>query len=720
MPEEIKKIEPTKEATEPKTEEELLKRIYQRFQKAKDAKCRIDFETDIKESKRSFKAKPFTESQETEMKEKGIPPVKVARGTTNALRFASILTAKRPELKALPIGRGDRAIANLAQRAFKKIWSENHGNMKHFKVVLGNVREGESHFNCYSEHFGLAGDVRIKIGVLGAKRVLFDPDMATEEPESWAYKINYRAISPEEAKDKYGLKGEDLYYAAQIQPSMESEQSHDSEPGGRYEDGKTGQAETVWTVWELEYYEKRKYEQKYWLDPGDSKEQPMLYRRSDDAQELETAKENLRLKYMVTNPDTGEEVLDQKQYDEHVNGLKPIRVMQTDLRYVLVCGKKIIEDKTNPYKVDSQKEPIDPIITLRNIDIGEVYSRGNMYFATGPLQEIAKRRGQSIAVVAATIGSPITVDDAKVILDHEKWRTGVTKPKEILHYKSIEGEGKPEALYQNIPDLSRVFQLEDRALQDLNDCFNLSSEVMRGESGSSRMSGRLAGMLKDFGMEGNSYLLTAVEEVLRKLGVCLISMAINEWPMRYWEALLEEEDKDDKGQILPEYVEALAKLERKEISIIDLDIGIRSGSSLPTSRMESLEVSIELATTPVPDSAVYDVEAVLNKIDDPEAQEVLKRKNIKGKMLQQMDKMGQDMKMMANQLEQVTKEKEALKAALDKEKITKVGSEGQMKFKYETTIEKMNLRMEALAKELGAITGMLKKGFQEKQNASGK
>lgn len=709
MDEEIKNTASIDPGTQNKEQDDLLKKVYQRFNRAKDAQCRKDFLTDCQTAKRNFKGHPFTEEQEKEMKDAGIPPVKVARGTTNALKLSSILTAKRPELKAVPIGKGDIGVATLCQRAFRKIWDENTGNMKNNTLVLGAVREGEHHFNVKSEHYGLRDDVKILLSVLEGGEIVFDPDMSPGNPESWGYKIKYRAISPEQAKDLYKLGPDDLYYIAEAQPDKDSGSDHDSEPGGKYEDGSKGKEETKRTVWELEYYEKRKYQEKYWLDPGDSEQMPQLYPRSDDGAELENAKKNLKIKYTIQDVDGSTKI--DPRYEEHVNSIKAITVTKTDLRYVLICGKKFIDDKINPYQEDSRKDPIDPIITLKNINIGEVYARGNMFFASGPLQEISKRRGQSIACVAATLGSPIMVNDNDVtLLSNETWKKDISKPKAILHYKSQDGTNKPEALYQTIPDLSRVFQLEDRAQNDLNDVFNLAADVMRGEQGKGRMSGRLAGMLKEFGMEGNSYLLAALEEVFRKLGVCFLAIALNEWPFRYWESLLEKEDYNEKGELKPAYQEALKKIASKNITIMDLDVGIRSGSSLPSSRAERLDMAIELATTAVPPTAIYDAEAVLEYIDDPQAADVLERRNQRAQMAQQIDQMDKQMKQMSMQLDSITKEKDGLKSKLDEKTLQKVASDGQQKFRYETTIEKMNLRTESMAETIGALMTMLK-GF---------
>uniref|UniRef100_A0A6M3IJF2 Portal protein n=1 Tax=viral metagenome TaxID=1070528 RepID=A0A6M3IJF2_9ZZZZ len=657
--------------------EDILNTVYTRFKKARDATVRKEFENDLESSKRAFKGQVFTDAQVKKMEENGIPPVKVSRGTTNALRYASILTASKPELKALAKGRGDKAIATLIQRAYTKIWEENRGVMKNFRVMLGTIRDGLSHFNCWSEKYGMAGDVKIKFNKLDAKKTYYDPETTEDDMDDWRYRITAKAITKQEAKDLYGLKDDEFYYTFMEKPDQENAGTdHDSEPGGKYDDAPTGkQEDPKRTIWEIEYYEKQKKSQKLWFD----KDLMKAFPRFDNLEKDNQAKMALMMGAPSETP------IDQR--------FQPLEVANKDLIYRLVVGKKLIADIINPYKKDNLAEPVDPIIPLPNIPIGSAYPRGNMFFAIGPLEEITKRRGQSIAVVSATMGSPILAKKGTVNI--ADWQKKLTKPKEILEAEWDDPADKPGPLYQTMPEMSRVFMLEDRALNDLNDVFNLTP-VLKGEAETGRMSGRLAAMLKEFGMEGNAYLLAAAEDSFRRLGVCLVVMALNEWPYHYWERLVEDEDKDpESGELMPQFVQAFEKLKSKDVSIIDYDIGIRSGSSLPSNRMARLDLAMELATTPLPPEAVYDREAVLSYLDDPQSEAVLKRQNDRMQMRQQIQKMGGDMQQMIEQLDGMNKDIQVKQEEIDTMKIQHVEDMGKAKWRYETTIEKMNLKLAA-------------------------
>jgi len=672
-------------------EDKTIELIYTRFEKARECPARKDFDDSVTEGKRAFKGRVFSQSEETSMKEAGIPPVYVARGMTNALRLASILTANRPELKAIAKGRGDGAIATLIGRAYKKIWEENNAQMKNFRVVLALIREGLSGFNCKSEKVGLAGDVNIKIGRLNSQKTYYDPETEEDNLEDWKYRFLARAMTPEEAKGLYGLAEDELYYELAKKPDdKETGTDHDSIPGGSYDDAPGGQAkERKRTVWELEYWEKLTYTRKLWFDQVTSKAFPRVDKEKQD--------NKIKMTWAYKNPS---EIPINERF-------QPIEIKQRELRYKLIAGKKIVIQTTNPYGLNQLGEPVDPAIEIVNIPIGETYPRGNMYYAIWPLKEISKRRGQSIAVVAATTGSPIVAKKSTVNI--AEWQKKLSKPREVLEWDG-EPEDKPSPLYTNLPDLSRVFVLEQRAESDLNDVFNLTP-ILKGETETGRMSGRLAAMLKEFGMEGNSYLITALEEAYRKLGVCLIVMALREWPFHYWERLIEDEDrqKDEQGnvtaQVLPEFIKALELIKTKDVSIIDYDIGIRSGSSLPANRMARLDMALELAKEPVHPDAIYDAEAVLDYLDDPQAGQVLKRKGKMRQMTMQLQEMTGNMEQMADRIKELGEESGQRLEIINKMKVDHEIDKLNIKGRMEIALEKEKLRNQALKGKKSANSG---------------
>lgn len=651
--------------------------IYKRFQRALDYDKRKAYEESLEIAQRAFKGHIFSASEEKAMEDDGIPVVPIAEGTTNALRLASILTASRPELKAVPIGSGDGPTATIIGRAFKRIWDGCGGNRTNFNIVLGTIKNGLDHFNCSSERYGLRGDVKIKFGRTGPKKIYYDPGTTEDDLSDWRIRILAKPISKQEALN-LGVKENELYYELIEKPEDAQSgetTSHDSRPGGAYDDAPSGSpTETKRNIWEIEHWEQNKYVKKMWFD----RETQMAFLRYDNVN-----KDNQNKINAITSVPS--QIPNNERFEK-------IEITEYELEYSYVVGKKIFQEKIiNPYGIDSQGDPVDPLISLPNIPIDELYPRGNMYFAEGPLKEITKRRGQSIALVAHQMGSPIVAKKGTVNL--EEWRKKVSRPREVLEAEWEDPADKPGTLYNALPDLSRVFQLEDRARASLNDVFNLTP-ILKGEAETGRMSGRLATMLKENGLEGNSYLITTAEWAFRKLGICLLVMALNDWPMRYWERLLEEEDYrlDENGDpsqdLLPGFVKALEKIRAKQVDIIDYDIGIRAGSSLPTNRLAKLDMAMELAKEPVHPDAVYDAEAILRYTDDPQSKEILKRKSVVRKLSQEKQQILGDFENLAKQHQETAKQLELLQNQVDKLRINHTEDMGKAKFRYETTIQK--------------------------------
>ena len=78
-----------------------------------------------------------------------------------------------------------------------------------------------------------------------------------------------------------------------------------------------------------------------------------------------------------------------------------------------------------------------------------------------------------------------------------------------------------------------------------------------------------------------------------------------------------------KGEIKMKWLQALERIRPMDhtqdpgIDLIDIDIKLTSGSSLPTSRIAKLDFALQMA-----EAGIYDRLAVLEYIDDPKAEEI--------------------------------------------------------------------------------------------------
>jgi hypothetical protein len=145
---------------------------------------------------------------------------------------------------------------------------------------------------------------------------------------------------------------------------------------------------------------------------------------------------------------------------------------------------------------------------------------------------------------------------------------------------------------------------------------------------------------------------------------CIISLMLKHWTRSQWERLIEPDEMKNwvppeerpqmiqqggggqqagpmqpmmgqqagsRPQLSPEqqagvqekWAAALEKLrpmdhtQDPQIDVVDLDIKITSGSSMPTNRIAKLDFALQMA-----DAGVYDRLAVLEYVDDPKAEEI--------------------------------------------------------------------------------------------------
>ena len=92
----------------------------------------------------------------------------------------------------------------------------------------------------------------------------------------------------------------------------------------------------------------------------------------------------------------------------------------------------------------------------------------------------------------------------------------------------------------------------------------------------------------------------------------------------------------DQGEIAMKWLDALnivAPLNGEpQIDIIDIDVRVSAGSTMPTSRIAKRSYAIELVK-----AGIYDAQAALNYIDDPEKDEVAERMKKKEELRMQME-----------------------------------------------------------------------------------
>jgi hypothetical protein len=158
------------------------------------------------------------------------------------------------------------------------------------------------------------------------------------------------------------------------------------------------------------------------------------------------------------------------------------------------------------------------------------------------------------------------------------------------------------------------------------------------------MSGRLGLALQDTGTIMQNPSIRGLESSLERLGKLLLSIILRSWPRSKWESLVTEDrirefrppedpmneqtdfDKTDelKQQEMMERQEkwaaAVDKITSEGIGVVDFNIAITAGSSLPTNRLLKEETAIEKYKI-----GLYDRQAALEYSGEPHAKEIAKR-----------------------------------------------------------------------------------------------
>ncbi len=614
---------------------EAVKKVYGDFVAARNHQNRRSYERAVEESDKAFLGEIFNTTQEADLKKDGIPVCKTNKGAINSIRYASILTASRPEITAIPIGGSDSGVATLTKRNYKKIWNANKGESVAFDTTLDSVKEGLGWAEVFPQRYN-GIENRTVLERTPPSMVLIDPTTKNHDLSDRGFTIKWKKITKTEAKEVHKLKDNELYYVPQGDREdldKPGEETTDLKEGGSYDDVDDNEGEgdeniEEWkrSIFHLAYYQTLRRSQQ-------------LYVGYDENQQLVSFEEK---------PAEG--------------NFEEVDVIFEDLLYVLVVGTKMVKWTLNPIGKDHNGRPIQQLIPLVNIPVKKAYPRGNLFYAIPALQELSKRRGQSIAVVAATSGSPHWYKEGT--LDKEKAEKALRKPKSLI---GVDGspEEWPKPAYQATPDISRIFELESRAEKDADNAWQLNP-ALKGEAETSKMSGKLQLLLKEAGLEGSSYFMVNLHGFFREIAVAITAIELRFQIPTHWDSLLEEEDyiKDDKGepteQVHPPILQALEKLKAGQISILKWDIQVQPGSSLPSARFARLEFFSELAKTPVHPDSPMDIEGMLEMIDYPGKQELLKRRSKLIQANQQLQQLQLVMKEMQDNINKINAQNDKL------------------------------------------------------------
>ena len=596
-----------------------VKEIYKTLKYYEGASARSKWSKARKTAWDAMENEILTEKDINEMKKLGIdqPTInKIVKGVQGA---SAIVTDQKPELKFNPIGKGDLYVAELLKRANDVVWEKNEGQDETYRLVEEAKVGGQGMIGCWFD---------VTKGPFG--RIVFEEEDPTNfywDPKSRkrdfsdSHMIKAIERTPEYIKAHYpSIKAEDLEFVKGDEigdPTLSSGLTS----GDNYaeaENDKDDVCEEKPMVWEVEAWLLDTKPEFFGYEVKGSKVIPLTFETKEEAEESN----------VVEVIEKGREVR----------------------RKLVIVGKKVISDEINPEGVDADGDPIIDWAGLPHYRTRTAYPMSPTNYAVESNRDLIKRRAQLTLAVTILASSNI------VRPKNSRWKNG--NPGDPGAELEVDSNApfQPYRLGSGAANVQLFGELESLNSTDVDNQYDLS-DVMRGNI-SDRIAWQTVYALQEFGAMMSKPFLRALESALVRLGKSIIAKCMRFWSRDQWERLIEDSElyewlpeeerieaeqkirqaeeqgqpiemleqmKQDQGVLIKNrWIEALNLIApvdgNPEISIVDIDVKITAGSSMPTNRMAKLGAAIELRN-----AEIFDTEAALDYIDDPNKDSVVER-----------------------------------------------------------------------------------------------
>lgn len=581
---------------------------YEALKKYKDASQRKDAMRRRKEAwKAAIENEMWEDSDKAEMKKTGQVPVVYNKLNKGIQGNAALVTSNDPEIKILPTRMNDPYVSELLKWGVDFVWAKNDGNDVVFAWVEEKNIGGLSWVSAMlDENKGIFG------------RIVFDeqdPTMYYFDPESRdrylrdTHIIKAQLRTKSYIKENYpDVKDDDLVYQKSEPSEDETGKLTDTVIGAdnyainpdKSDTDAPPDDEEKREIWEIECYW-LKTEKEWWA---------IIVRKEGDDPEP--------VKLKIEKGQKAEDVLEAwKEQKNPVSAeLWPRQMKNRYLR--IIVGKAIIkqtdpenpdeqvDERKNPYGLDSDGDPVLPCIPLKGQRTLNAFCMSPTMYSLPINRSYNKRQAQMLYAVSKGLNAPV------VRSKDSKWTGPPDKPgSEIEIGVNTPAELRPYRLSPGTVDVSGLARLiaEDQAAID--DQFDLP-EVLRGKipKGQENMSGRLGLALQDSASVMNNPHLRSLETALVMLARVILSIMLRSWPRFMWERLVQtdeartfippseqnpaeeqpepgsEEEAAQKQQIAARWQQAIDTVVEEGVTLIDLDIRVTAGSSLPTNRAQ--------------------------------------------------------------------------------------------------------------------------------------
>lgn len=638
----------------------IVYETYKELKKFKEAPARRDAMERREEAwKAAIENEMWDEKDKAEMKATGQIPVTYNKLNKGVQGNAAIVTSTKPEIKVYPTRLNDPYVAELIKWGLDWVWYRNDGN----DVVYSWVEE---------KNLGGIGWVTAELdenrGIFG--RIMFseeDPTIFYFDPkardnffrDTHIIKAQLRTVAyiREEYPD---IKDEDLKFET-VDADMEQDgKITDTVVGadnyainpGKSDGDVTRDEEERREVWEIEAYW-LKTEKEWWAilaTESDPEPTPVRLKLEEGQKPKDVLQAWREQNEDPNNPFTMAELWERKMRNRYLR---------------IIVGKKIIEqndpesgkkvkERRNPYGLDSDGDPVLPMIALKGQRTLSAYCMSQTTYAIPINKAYNKRHAQFLYAASKGLNAPV------VRGDDSRWTGPPDKPgSELIVTLSTTAETSPRRLSPGTVDLSGLAMLMDKDEQSINDQYDLP-DVLRGKvpKGQDNMSGRLGLALQDSASVMNNPHLRSLETAMVLLAKVLLAIMLKNWPRQMWERLIEGPDAEDwkppaedmpqqeaqpgtpqdaneKEEIKKRWEKAIDTVMNEGIELIDLDVRITAGSSLPTNRMARNAEAREMFGM-----GLVDRQAALEHSNYPGAKEIADRMDKREEMMAQAGMMG--------------------------------------------------------------------------------
>lgn len=588
----------------------------------------------------------WDDQEKQDLIDQDMVPLVINKCNKGVQASCAMATYKKPEAMFLPIGSGDLYVAELFKRAFDYNWNTNNGTLVSYDVVEESKIGGLGWFDAYwDNNKGVMGRIVLEDAEpdclywdrTSRKRDFSDTDIIKAKLRTRKYiKDNYDDISDKDLEYKFSL--DDTHQTEGV-TGGDSYKEFEGEQQTR--PGKKGENEAEPTVWEIQALLLVTAKED-WVVTFDAEGNPASEPMGGDWER--TGEKDPDGHETVKGPGGAEGLLWKRTYEKRV--------------YRLIVGKKLVEEEDNPFGLDSDRDPVINLIPVRHQRTRTSYPMSPTNYALPVNKEKNKRRAQFILHVSHNVNSPVVEPEGT------KWRdrkgreaspgtagTHGTVPKTAQFLPTRLNPGALQA---------QLFgELEDRADRDIDQQYDtpplIKGEVPEGMD----PSGRAVLAIQDMGGVMGSPFVTTFEGGIVGIAKVLTYLALKHWPRSMWRRLIEEGEWNDETVVDPDsgpedepeeemdpytgmpvqqeppedgvtvgdrWREALELIRPEDpaqepgVSLLELDIRVRAGSTMPTNRMARQVHALELKR-----EGVYDAEAVLDYSDDPMKDKVLPR-----------------------------------------------------------------------------------------------